>query len=88
MYKRFRVENFMCLKEVDVELEPVTVFIGPNSSGKSALFKALTTFSKLFWYPLRGGSTGEFQPEPGVTLDHLVWKGDSGLPIRFHVWFD
>lgn len=88
MFRKFAVENFMCLKDVAVELEPLTIFAGPNSAGKSAFFKALTTFSKLLWYPVRGGPSGDFNVEAGVTLDNAVWKGDSSLPIRFSVWFD
>lgn len=86
VFRRFRVQNFMCLKDVTVDLEPLTIFVGPNSSGKSAFFKALTTFSRLFWYPVRGGRTGDFNIEPGVTLDDVVWNGDTGLPIIFEAW--
>lgn len=87
MIRRLEIENFMCLKNVSVELEPLTVFVGPNGSGKSAIFKALVTLSKLLnGAPLRGDK-GEFSLEPGVTLDSMVWNGDSSLPIRFKVWF-
>ncbi|MBI2916832.1 MAG: ATP-binding protein [Chloroflexi bacterium] len=87
MFKRFKVRNFMCLRDVTVDLGPLTVFVGPNSAGKSALFKALNTFCRLFWYPIRGGYSGDFNVEPGVALDDVVWKGDSSLPIVFQVWF-
>ncbi len=88
MFKRVRITNFLCLKNVDVELEPLTIFAGPNSSGKSALFKALVVLSRLLWYPVSGGKTGPFQLESGITLDEIVWNRDSGLPITFEVWFD
>jgi predicted ATPase len=78
----------MCLKDVTVELEPLTILAGPNSSGKSALFKALGCLTRLLSYPLTGGKTGEFTLEFGTTLDELVWKGDSSFPIRFDVWLD
>ena len=68
MFRKFRVQNFMCLKDVTVNLEPLTIFAGPNSSGKSALFKALTTFTKLLWYPTHGGIHGDFNVEYGVGL--------------------
>jgi predicted ATPase len=86
MYKKFRVQNFMCLKDVTVDLEPLTVFIGPNSAGKSAFFKALSTFSRILWYPVHGGKSGDFYVEHGVGFDEAVWKGDTGLPIVFEVW--
>jgi predicted ATPase len=88
MIRKLEVENFMSLKNVSVELEPLTVFIGPNCSGKSAVFKALVLASKLLnGVPLRGHK-GETFFGDGVTLDDLVWNGDSGLPIRFRVWFN
>lgn len=88
MLRRIELENFMCLKNVAVDLSPLTVFIGTNGSGKSAIFKALVTLSKLLnWAPIRGPK-GDFALERGVTFDELVWSGNSGLPIRFRVWFD
>lgn len=87
MLRRLRIENFMSIKSEVVELAPLTVFIGPNASGKSAIFKALVTLTRLLdGAPVRGPS-GEFELEPGVTLDRLVWKGDSGLTMRFEVWW-
>ena len=86
MVYKLEVENFMSLKSVSVLLDPLTVFIGPNGSGKSALFKAIVVLSKLLnGTPVRGAK-GEFFLEAGITLDDLVWNGDSGLPIRFRVW--
>lgn len=87
MIRKIEFENFMSLKHVNIELGPLTVFIGANASGKSAIFKGLVTLSKLLnGQPLRG-SKGEFSLEAGVNLDDLVWQGNSGLPIRFRVWF-
>lgn len=77
----------MCFKDTTVELEPLTIFIGPNSSGKSALFKALNTCTRLLRYPIRGARSGDFNVEPGITLDEAVRGGDTSLPITFEVWF-
>ncbi len=89
MIRKIEIENFMSLKNVSVDLRPLTVFLGPNGSGKSAFFKALVTLAKLInGAPLRGFKTGEFTMEPGVTFDSGVWRGNSGLPIMFRVWFD
>jgi predicted ATPase len=87
MLRKLNVENFMSLRNTTVDLSPLTIFIGPNASGKSAIFKALVTLSKLLHqFPVRGPQ-GEFALEPDVTLDHLVWRGNSGLPIIFRAWF-
>lgn len=88
MLKRVEFENFMTLKNVRVDLCPLTVFIGPNGSGKSAIFKGLVTLSKLLTGAAVRGPKGDFFLEAGVSLDDLVWNGNSGLPIRFRVWFD
>jgi predicted ATPase len=88
MIRKLEIENFMSLKNVKIDLAPLTVFIGGNASGKSAVFKALVTLSKLLGgTPLRG-KDGEFHLEDGVALDDLVWKGNSGLPVKFRVWLD
>ena len=82
MIYKLEVENFMSLKKASVCLNPLTIFIGPNASGKSAIFKAFVVLSKLLnGTPVRGAK-GEFFLEAGITLDDLVWNGDSGLHIR------
>lgn len=86
--RRVHVENFMSLRSADIELEPLTVFVGPNGSGKSGIFRALVTVSRLLHgAPLRS-ERGEFALEQGVTFDDLVWRGNSGLPIGFRIWFE
>ena len=87
MLKRVEVRNFMSLKDASIELSPLTVFIGPNASGKSATFKALVVLSRLLSSPVRS-EHGSFTLDEGVTLDDLVWSGNSGLPIGFKVWLD
>lgn len=88
MIRRIEFENFMSLRNARVDLRPLTVFVGPNGSGKSAVFKGLTTLSRLLnGAPLRG-ERGDFQLEATVTFDDLVWRGNSGLTVKFRVWFD
>ncbi len=38
---RFAVKNYRSIKECDVQLEPLTFFIGPNGSGKTSFVDAL-----------------------------------------------
>ena len=76
----------MSLKDASIDLSPLTVFIGPNASGKSATFKALVVLSKLLSARPVRGEHGQFTLDEGVTLDDLVWGGNSGLPIGFKVW--
>lgn len=41
MLKTIHLENFKLHKETQIEAAPITVFIGPNNSGKSSIFQAL-----------------------------------------------
>ncbi len=36
-----RIENFRCLKDVSLDLEPLTVLVGPNGSGKTSILRGL-----------------------------------------------
>lgn len=36
-----QIRNFRCLADVDLTLEPLTILVGPNASGKSAILTAL-----------------------------------------------
>jgi predicted ATPase len=39
--KKIHVQNFKCLRDVEVELGPFNVLIGPNDSGKTTLLQAI-----------------------------------------------
>ena len=41
MLKTIRLENFKLHKDTQITAAPITVFIGPNNSGKSSVFQAL-----------------------------------------------
>jgi predicted ATPase len=88
MIRRVAFENFMSLRNVTVDLSPLTIFIGENGAGKSAIFKGLVLLSRLLSGAALRGAKGQFYLEHGVTLDDLVWSGNTGLPVRFRVWFD
>ncbi len=45
--KSFGVKNFKCHRQTSVSLFPITVFVGGNGGGKSALFDAIVNFSML-----------------------------------------
>jgi len=44
---RLTLTNWMIHKSTSVELFPITVFVGPNNGGKSALFDGLLNFSMV-----------------------------------------
>ena len=41
MLTRIRLENFKSWRELDMELAPLTLLFGTNSSGKSSVLQAL-----------------------------------------------
>lgn len=43
MLTSVRIQNYRCLRDVTLELGPLTVFVGPNASGKTAIADSLTT---------------------------------------------
>ncbi|MGM0575158.1 MAG: AAA family ATPase, partial [Myxococcota bacterium] len=47
MLQRLRVQGFKSLCDVDVELAPLVVLLGPNASGKSNFLEALVLLSRL-----------------------------------------
>jgi putative ATP-dependent endonuclease of the OLD family len=72
--KRVHIENFRCLREVDITVEEITSFLGPTGAGKSTVLRALDWF---------------FNGEKSVGLndDDLHSSGD-GTRITVEVEFD
>ena len=42
-----KVNNFGIIKDANIDISPLTIFIGPNSSGKSFIAKLIHCFSKV-----------------------------------------
>lgn len=49
MIHALSVSNFKSLREMTTGLEPFTVFVGPNASGKSSVLQALNFISRTYW---------------------------------------
>jgi len=45
MLTKLRIQNFKQFDEVEIELGPIMVLVGPNNSGKTTALQALT-----LWY--------------------------------------
>lgn len=82
MIRRIQIKNFGSLLDVDVELGPLTVLVGPNAAGKSMFLRALRALAKLLRSPVRGPE-GEFSIDY-ATLDDLA----GGERISFRVWVE
>jgi predicted ATPase len=48
MITRVSIHNFKCLRDVQIDLERFTVFVGPNASGKSSVLQALDLLCRTF----------------------------------------
>ena len=90
MLTRFRVQGFKSLLDVELELAPLVVLMGPNASGKSNLLEALLLLSRLateqtlsaaFAPPLRGYPLEAFSlPEGG--LEGLLQQDHEDLMLE------
>jgi len=72
--KRVRIENFCCLRRLDVSFDAITSFIGPTGVGKSTVLRALD----WFFNGDKGGGLGEED----------VHSAAEGKRIRVEVEFD
>ena len=48
MISKLSIRNFKCLRDVHVDLERFTVFVGPNASGKSSILQVLDILCRTF----------------------------------------
>ncbi len=69
MLTRIRIKNFKRLGEVDIELGPNVVLIGPNNSGKTTVLQALALWELGLrkWKERRKNKSAEMRP--GVTIN-------------------
>jgi energy-coupling factor transporter ATP-binding protein EcfA2 len=78
------VSNFKSLKDVSMEFKPLTVIIGPNSSGKSSILQSILLLKKLHLNQGNVPMHGLFDIEGYINMglwDHLVF--DESSPMKF-----
>ncbi|MCQ6532277.1 ATP-dependent nuclease [Bacillus mycoides] len=69
--KKFTVRNFKGIKELTMDMDNISIIIGPNNCSKSTILQALTQFGSK-----------ELQ-----LSKHLYHKHDMSQPISFHATF-
>ena len=75
MIRRVKIQGYKSLKDVEIKLQPLTVFIGPNAAGKSNLFDALGLLSRA----VTSRNLAEaFRGHRGAPLEAFYY-GDQGL---------
>ena len=82
MLNRVRVQNFKCLRDVDVELGPFTILIGPNDSGKSSFLSCLQLFGMLA--SLERNQNRQAQRVAGIMRENS-WRLSQDVPISIAV---
>ncbi len=84
MITRIEVDGFKSLRDFSVDLEPFTVFIGPNSAGKSNIMEAIALLSRL----TRMSIVEAFKGGRGRTIDQFTRTGSTNVKsMRFAVEF-
>src|SRR5436305_2392711 len=48
MISKVSIRNFKCLRDVQIDLERFTVFVGPNASGKSSILQGMDLLCGAF----------------------------------------
>jgi len=61
MISEVRIQNYKCLRDVTVNLERFTVFVGANGSGKTSVLQALDLLCRAFRGPPNQDWEGVFQ---------------------------
>jgi predicted ATPase len=74
MIQSVRFENFRCLKDVELSLEPVTVLVGPPASGKTSL---LDGFDLLL-----GCDAADYWRQDAKRPAVVEWRYDNGTSTR------
>jgi energy-coupling factor transporter ATP-binding protein EcfA2 len=75
MLKSIRLKNFKLHEDTQIEAAPITVFIGPNNSGKSSIFQALLA--------LRQAALRQDQSRTGLTEVSLRNEPGANQPFLF-----
>ncbi len=81
MITRLRIKNFKALRDVEVQLTPIHVLIGPNDSGKTSILDALAALCRSVDHNLADAFLGSWKGT------ELVWSGRHDLPVAVDVVF-
>ena len=92
MLRRMSLTNFKCWRELDVELAPISIFFGTNSSGKTAILQSLLMLKQTVasrdpnQHLNFGGGTRDFV-DLGSYHD-LVYGHDTDKSVGVNLYWD
>lgn len=94
MIEKASFRNFKSLRHVDVDLERMTVFVGPNGSGKTSVLEGLRVLSPAFNSDTKMAEILREQREPGLLLSReaqdrelTVAIGEARVDARLSIEF-
>ena len=104
MIKRLHLENWKSFADATLVVQPLTVLVGTNASGKSNLFEAFSLLKRLAdgfklehvfkidhsSFPIRGGSPWVIRKgEKKASISvFLQHPKDKDLELRYQLWFE
>ena len=75
--EKVHIKNFLSLRNVELPFKPLTVLVGPNASGKSNVFRALSLFMEMI--------NAEKLPRNDI-IQSSIWAGGANhLTFELHV---
>ena len=79
MINKMSIRNFKCLRNVQIDLERFTIFVGPNASGKSSVLQAMDLLCRLYRIDHLQNLDSDIQQSMsrGAT-DEIELAGESG----------
>lgn len=80
MLRRLRVRGYRSIRDVDLDLDGVTVVVGPNGSGKTNLYRAL----HLLHVAARGELSRSLADEGG--MPSALWAGPRRRDESREIW--
>lgn len=72
MIRRVKIRGYKSLKDVEINLQPLTLVIGPNAAGKSNLFDALGLLSRCVTSQTLGEA---FKGHRGTPVEAFFYRG-------------
>ena len=82
MIKKLKVKNFKALRDIEIELTPIHVLIGPNDSGKTNILEVLAALCRSVDHKLAQAFLGSWKGA------ELVWSGNPQLPVTLEAIFN
>ena len=96
MIRRIKIRDFKSIREVDLELDPVTVLVGRSGTGKSNLVQAIRFLRNYLLNPQEAINyefgwqrivpVGEKSPKTSIEVSFSCTRRRSGIQLSDWLW--